>query len=857
VQEALRSLKARLGLYKKTPANGLALFCGYHMNEDGKERKLMIDLEPLLPLTHSLYKCGSQFHTELLRAQLQEGGKYGFIIIDGHGVSFHILAGNARQTLYKWDNVSLPKKHGRGGQSQNRFARIRVEKRFNYISKVVDLAGLHFLDPSTNLPIVSGLVMAGCADFKHYLAKRLDPRLQKIISSFLDIQYNGESGFNQAIRLSSGVLKDCRLMRELKVLEEFFGLIANDGLFCFTNNDTMYALEGGCLERVVVWDELPDIRFEVASVSNPSVTKVVLSAKGTFSEPDWVITSSVPLLDWILDNYKSLGSALELVSDSSTLGSQFVKGFGGLGGFLRFPVEFPSRTDTLEEEDSSSDYFELHEAKPKSFDLVQEPLTQNEALFDDDDDDSDDIDLDVVNGVAETHKERKKRLEAEAEELLIANDDPREHVNVVFIGHVDAGKSTVSGQILNLTGMVTSRMIEHYQNESVKKNRASWFLAYVMDTNEEEMAKGITVEVGRAHFSTEKKRYTILDAPGHNLYVPNMMAGLAQADIGVLVISARKGEFEAGMSGQTCEHALLARTIGIRKLIVLINKMDDPTVLWDKSRFDSIQSTLSKFLKRIGFNVQADVIWVPGSGLQGTNILIQNTPMDCDWYSGPSLIQVLDALKPLDRLTEAPLRIPVLDKYKEHGKTFILGKVETGFLKCGDTVLSSPAGLTLSVVQIQNDSNVMTVAKPGENVKVVVKCSQFEEDQILRGSVLTHVQTPCPVTTQLVGEIKIFQLPQSKPLFTTGYSCIFHSGTTQEECVVVKLLDLIDPKTKQSIQKFPSFAKEKAVVQCRIKLKKPMCLEKLADFSQLGRFTLRDEGKTIGFGKVVDFDPTF
>jgi len=341
VQEALRSLKVRLGLYKKTPPNGLALFCGYHMNEDGKERKLLIELEPILPLAHTLYKCDSQFHTELLREQLQEGGKYGFIVIDGHGVSFHVLSASHRQTLYKWDNVMIPKKHGRGGQSQNRFARIRDEKRFNYITKVLLLTNQYFIDQQTNLPIVSSLVMAGLADFKHDLGKRLDPRLQKIIATYVDTSYNGEAGFNQAIQLSQGVLKDCQFLKEQKTLEAYFAEISNDGLFAYTSHDTMYALENGALSKLIIWDDLPDLRIELVNSGDPTLKKVVYGVAEMKHDAGWEVVNSEPLLDWVLENYQKFGSEMELVSSGSAIGHQFVEGFGGIGGFLRYPVEFP------------------------------------------------------------------------------------------------------------------------------------------------------------------------------------------------------------------------------------------------------------------------------------------------------------------------------------------------------------------------------------------------------------------------------------------------------------------------------------------------------------------------------------
>merc|ERR1719296_207530 len=203
----------------------------------------------------------------------------------------------------------------------------------------------------------------------------------------------------------------------------------------------------------------------------------------------------------------------------------------------------------------------------------------------------------------------------EAKTSALEEGDPREHVNIVFIGHVDAGKSTLSGNILYLTDNVDKRTIEKYEREAKERNRESWFLAFIMDTSEEERAKGITVEVGRAHFETEAKRYTILDAPGHKNYVPNMIVGASQADIGILVISARKGEFETGFEkgGQTREHALLAKTLGVDKLVLAINKMDDHSVEWAESRYTEIKDKMSPFLKTSGFKDE-QVMFLPLSG---------------------------------------------------------------------------------------------------------------------------------------------------------------------------------------------------------------------------------------------------
>ncbi|KAG8558286.1 hypothetical protein GDO81_016937 [Engystomops pustulosus] len=218
--------------------------------------------------------------------------------------------------------------------------------------------------------------------------------------------------------------------------------------------------------------------------------------------------------------------------------------------------------------------------------------------------------------------------------IVVPPDAPKkEHVNVVFIGHVDAGKSTIGGQIMYLTGMVDKRTLEKYEREAKEKNRETWYLSWALDTNQEERDKGKTVEVGRAYFETEKKHFTILDAPGHKSFVPNMIGGASQADLAVLVISARKGEFETGFEkgGQTREHAMLAKTAGVKHLIVLINKMDDPTVNWSIDRYEECKEKLVPFLKKVGFNPKKDIHFMPCSGLTGANL---KEPVEtCPWYT--------------------------------------------------------------------------------------------------------------------------------------------------------------------------------------------------------------------------------
>lgn len=432
-------------------------------------------------------------------------------------------------------------------------------------------------------------------------------------------------------------------------------------------------------------------------------------------------------------------------------------------------------------------------------------------------------------------------------------EDPRDHLNIVFIGHIDAGKSTLAGQILFLTGGVDKRTIEKYEREAKEKNREGWYMAYIMDTNEEERVKGITVEVGRAHFETDKKRYTILDAPGHKNYVPNMIQGACQADVAILVISARKGEYETGFEkgGQTREHAQLAKTLGVSRLIVVINKLDCPSVCleggkWDKGRFDTIVNGLTPFLKSVGYNVKKEVVFLPVAALYGHNMKEAVTKDHCDWWNEGCLFDTLDAIEPMDRNPLAPMRLPVVDRWKDMG-TIIMGKIETGFMRVGDVYQLMPNKLRVKVEAIYRDEKEVTATRSGENLRVRV--TGAEESDISPGFVLSSIKNPVPIVTQFEAQLMIVELLEHNPIFTVGYKGVLHIHTAVEECEISKMVCEIDPKTKE--QKKSKFVKQGGICICRITVEKPICIEAFSDVPALGRFTLRDEGRTIAIGKVT------
>ena len=297
-----------------------------------------------------------------------------------------------------------------------------------------------------------------------------------------------------------------------------------------------------------------------------------------------------------------------------------------------------------------------------------------------------------------------KEQAADVDEEVLEEVYGKEHVNVIFIGHVDAGKSTLGGSILYATGMVDERTMDKYKREAKEAGRETWYLSWALDLTKEERAKGKTVEVGRGFFETEKRRYSILDAPGHKTFVPNMIGGASQADVGILVISARKGEYETGFEkgGQTREHAILAKTQGVNKLIVVINKMDDTTVEWSEARYKECSEKLATFLKSVGYG-KADVTFMPISA-QTTLGIKDRIPKDiCSWYQGPSLLEFLDNLKSLERKLNAPFMMPVSGKYRDLG-TMIEGKIEAGVIKKTESYTLMPNRDQISISALYGET---------------------------------------------------------------------------------------------------------------------------------------------------------
>jgi len=501
------------------------------------------------------------------------------------------------------------------------------------------------------------------------------------------------------------------------------------------------------------------------------------------------------------------------------------------------------------------------DAAPAKADEVKAPEEEMEKMDVNDDELKKELAAMKAEGLLDDEEEaeivtgkKAKKKEAAAVAPPVDSRTLKKHINIVFCGHVDAGKSTISGHIMYLTGQVDERTMEKYEREAKAKHRESWKFAWCMDSTDEERAKGKTQECGRGTFGTDKKNYTILDAPGHKNFVPHMIGGASQADVACLVISVRKGEFEAGFDrgGQSREHVVLAKTAGVKTLIVGINKMDDPSVcleggVWDEERYNEVKAILLPFLTQTGFK-KDDLFFMPISGFTGANLKNRVDTAICPWYNGPALLEYLDDLQPSARFYDMPLRFPIADKYKDMG-TCVMGKLEAGTIKKGESLVIVPNKITVTVDEIFIDQGETVIqlleAGPGDNIKMKLK--GVEEDQLRLGFVLCRKDSMCRPCRWFDATVQILDFPT---IICAGYTCVLHIHSSMEECTFFSLKGLIDKKTRKVATKDPKFCKQGDSVIVRIKMSRPICVEKYKDFTQMGRFMLRDQGNTIGVGII-------
>lgn len=422
------------------------------------------------------------------------------------------------------------------------------------------------------------------------------------------------------------------------------------------------------------------------------------------------------------------------------------------------------------------------------------------------------------------------------------------HINIVVIGHVDAGKSTTTGHLIYKCGGIDKRTIEKFEKESKDMGKASFKYAWVLDKLKAERERGITIDIALWKFETTKYYFTIIDAPGHRDFIKNMITGTSQADCAVLVIASPTGEFEAGIAknGQTREHALLAYTLGVKQMIVLVNKMDEKSTNWSEARFNEIKNEVSGFIKKIGYNPEK-VPFVPISGWTGDNMLEKSPNMT--WYKGPTLLEALDSLTEPKRPSDKPLRIPLQDVYKIGGiGTVPVGRVETGILKPGTVVIFAPGGITTEVKSVEMHHEALTQALPGDNVGFNVKNVAVKD--IRRGNVCGDAkQDPPQETESFNAQVIVLNHPGQ---IHAGYAPVLDCHTAHIACKFSEILTKVDRRSGKELEKEPKNIKTGDAAIVKLIPQKPMCVESFADYPPLGRFAVRDMRQTVAVGVIKE-----
>jgi len=424
------------------------------------------------------------------------------------------------------------------------------------------------------------------------------------------------------------------------------------------------------------------------------------------------------------------------------------------------------------------------------------------------------------------------------------------HLNLIVIGHVDHGKSTLVGRLLMDRGFIDEKTIKEAEEAAKKLGKDSEKYAFLLDRLKEERERGITINLTFMKFETKKYFFTIIDAPGHRDFVKNMITGASQADAAILAVSAKKGEFEAGMSpeGQTREHLILAKTMGIDQIIVAVTKMDLTEPPYDEKRYKEIVDTLTKFMKSFGFKTDK-VKFVPVVSPTGENITKRSENMK--WYTGPTLEEYLDALEMPPKPVDKPLRIPIQEVYSISGVGVVpVGRVETGVLKVGDKVVFMPVGKVAEVRSIETHHTKMDKAEPGDNIGFNVR--GVEKKDIKRGDVAGSPTAPPTVADEFTARVVVIWHPTA---ISVGYTPVVHVHTASVACRISELVAKLDPKTGQEAEKNPQFLKMGEAGIVKFKPIKDLVVEKFNEFPPLGRFAMRDMGKTIGVGIIIDVKP--
>ncbi|MFH1592597.1 MAG: translation elongation factor EF-1 subunit alpha [Candidatus Woesearchaeota archaeon] len=417
------------------------------------------------------------------------------------------------------------------------------------------------------------------------------------------------------------------------------------------------------------------------------------------------------------------------------------------------------------------------------------------------------------------------------------------HLNVIFIGHVDHGKSTTVGRLMFDSGNLPEQELRKLKEKAKELGKAGFEFAFVMDNLKEERERGLTIDLSYKKFVTNKFEITIIDAPGHKDFIKNMITGSSQADCAFLIVAASEG-----VMAQTKEHVWLAKTLGVQQMNVLVNKMD--TVKYDEAKFKKVQEELSALLKTAGYKLD-NVTFIPISALEGENVVKKTENMG--WYKGPTLLEFLDQLKEPEKPTDLPLRLPIQDVYNITGIGVVpVGRVETGVMKIGDKVVVVPGRegkpVPGEVKSIEMHHEQIQKAEPGDNIGFNVR--GIGKKDIARGDVLGHESNVPTMVKEFTAQIVVLNHPT---VLSAGYTPVFHIHTAQVACQITKILKKLDPTTGQTLQENPDFVKNGDAAIVTVVPTKPLVIEKQSEIPHMARFAIRDAGTTVAAGMCIDY----
>jgi len=415
------------------------------------------------------------------------------------------------------------------------------------------------------------------------------------------------------------------------------------------------------------------------------------------------------------------------------------------------------------------------------------------------------------------------------------------HINLITAGHVDSGKSTLLGRLLYDSGAIREEELRKLRETAKELKKETWEFAYAVDATKEERARGLTIDIMHRPFESKKWFFTVIDAPGHRDFVKNMITGASQADAAIFVVSCKQGE---GVQEQTKEHAWLLKVLGVGQIVIAMNKMD--TTNYDEKRYNEVKEEVIKLFKGIGYKVD-EVPFIPVSAYVGDNVVKKSDKMA--WYKGATLLEALDAtIKEPEKPTKKSLRVPIQDVYTITGVgTVPVGRVETGVMKIGDTLVFMPSGVTGEVKSIEVHHQQIPQAVPGDNVGFNVR--GISKNDARRGDVAGHPDNPPSVVKEFTAQIIVLQHPT---VITAGYTPVFHCHTASVACRIEEIIAKVDPKTGQVVQEKPDFIKTGDAAKIRVIPTKPMVIERQADFPELARFAIRDMGTTVAAGVCLD-----